>query len=121
MNPDDLFSTAKQLEFDLDYQTPTYTTTTDSDYSITLNNEGMYTFNTTLDTTFDADTYGRTWEPQEDPVEKRLQKIEKALAIIHPNEQLEEKYPHIKELREKYEQEVEAVMTFEYLEPKKTG
>ena len=56
MNPDDLFSTAKQLEFDLDYQHQPYTTTTDSDYTITLNNEGMYTF----DTTFDADTYGKT-------------------------------------------------------------
>ena len=60
MNLDDLFSTAKQLEFDLDYQTPTYTTTTDSDYTITPNNEGMYTF----DTTFDADTYGKTWSPK---------------------------------------------------------
>ncbi len=112
MNPEDTFTIAEQLEFDLDTkQTHTFTIDT------TANSMPTYS---DLNVTFDADTYGRTID-YEDPVEKRLQKIENALAIIQPNLQLEEKYPHIKELRENYEKEVEAVMTFEYLEPKKTG
>jgi len=115
MNPEDFFPKAKQLEFDLDTNTAGQSHT----FTIDTTSTSMPTYSD-LSVTFDADTYGRTVD-YEDPVEKRLQKIENALGIINPNELIEEKYPHIKELRENYQKEVEAVMTFEYLEPKKTG
>ena len=89
--------------------TVTYSGSNDNTFTIDSN----MSYSTDYTTTTDFENY-------KDPVETRLQKIEERLGILSPNEAVEEKYPHDKELREKYEKELEACMTFEYLDPEST-
>ena len=131
MNPEDFdtlydgYQTSTQLELELgdsyDYSldNKTYNITIDS--SATTTSPSTVTFGDFTTTT--AGEY-LSEEIKVEEFNARLQKMEKMLGIIKPDEVLEEKYPHIKEIREKYEKELEAVMTFEYLDPKtnkKTG
>ena len=128
----------EQTEFDFEYteeqkqQMDERSFIDDMDTSITPS----VTYSNGTDTTFTIDTsmasmgpglsysepYTTTtdFENYKDPVETRLQKIEERLGILSPKEAVESKYPHVKELREKYEKELEACMTFEYLDPKST-
>ena len=89
--------------------TVTYSGSNDTTFTIDSN----MSYSTDYTTTTDFENY-------KDPVETRLQKIEERLGILSPNEAVEQKYPHVKELREKYEKELEACMTFEYLDPEST-
>ena len=92
--------------------TVTYSGHNDTTFTIDSSMSPGVTF-TDYTTTTDFENY-------KDPVETRLQKIEERLGILSPKEAVEQKYPHVKELREKYEKELEACMTFEYLDPKST-
>jgi len=94
----------------------TYSNGTDTTFTIDTTMASMgpgLSYSEPYTTTTDFENY-------KDPVETRLQKIEERLGILSPKEAVEQKYPHVKELREKYEKELEACMTFEYLDPKST-
>ena len=92
---------------------PNATVTYSGSNDITFTIDSNMSYSTDYTTTTDFENY-------KDPVETRLQKIEERLGILSPKEAVEEKYPHVKELREKYEKELEACMTFEYLDPEST-
>jgi hypothetical protein len=129
MNPEDFdklyegYEKSTQLELDLDdynYSLDNKTYTIDIDSSATSTSPSTVTFGDFTTTAGDV----LSEEIKAEEFNARLDKMEKMLGIIKPDEVIEEKYPHIKELREKYEKELEAVMTFEYLDPKinkKTG
>ena len=139
MNPEDFdelyegYEKSTQLELDLD----DYNYSLDNNtYTINCNNNKTYTVDidsSATSTSPSTVTFGDftttagdvlSEEMKAEEFNARLDKMEKMLGIIKPDEVIEEKYPHIKELRENYEKELEAVMTFEYLDPKinkKTG
>ena len=123
MNPDE---NPYQLELDLDDVKTTLDQWDDtSEYTVSSNYSTMAT-TSPIDVTFsyDSDSVGSSsiTEVNEkvDDIGARLNNIEKALGIppkLNRNKELEEEYPHIKEIAEKYEQEVEKHMTLKLLTP----
>lgn len=123
MNPDE---NPYQLELDLDDVKTTLDQWDDtSEYTVSTNYSTMAT-TSPIDVTFSYDSDSVEVSSISDVNEKvddigaRLNNIEKALGIppkLNRNKEMEEEYPHIKEIAEKYEQEVEKHITLKLLTP----
>lgn len=123
MNPDE---NPYQLELDLDDVKTTLDQWDDtSDYTVSTNYSTTAT-TSPIDVTFSYDSDSVEVSSITDVNEKvddigaRLNNIEKALGIppkLNRNKEMEEEYPHIKEIAEKYEQEVEKHITLKLLTP----
>ena len=123
MNPDE---NPYQLELDLDDVKTTLDQWDDtSEYTVSTNYSTMAT-TSPIDVTFSYDSDSVEVSSISDVNEKvddigaRLNNIEKALGIppkLNRNKEIEEEYPHIKEIAEKYEQEVEKHITLKLLTP----
>lgn len=123
MNPDE---NPYQLELDLDDVKTTLDQWDDtSEYTVSTNYSTTAT-TSPIDVTFSYDSDSVEVSSITDVNEKvddigaRLNNIEKALGIppkLNRNKEMEEEYPHIKEIAEKYEQEVEKHITLKLLTP----
>ena len=123
MNPDE---NPYQLELDLDDVKTTLDQWDDtSEYTVSTNYSTMAT-TSPIDVTFSYDSDSVEVSSISDVNEKvddigaRLNNIEKALGIppkLNRNKEMEEEYRHIKEIAEKYEQEVEKHITLKLLTP----
>ena len=123
MNPDE---NPYQLELDLDDVKTTLDQWDDtSEYTVSTNYSTMAT-TSPIDVTFSYDSDSVEVSSISDVNEKvddigaRLNNIEKALGIppkLNRNKEMEEEYPHTKEIAKKYEQEVEKHITLKLLTP----
>ena len=120
MNPED---DQYQSELDLDDVKATLDSWEDSSgYSTTVTSpSGLdVSFSYDSDTLTTSSTSITEVNEKVDDIGARLNNIEKALGIppkLDRNKELENEYPHIKEIAEKYEQEVEKHITLKLLTP----
>ena len=118
-----ILTTLDDVKTTLDQWDDTSEYTVSSNYSTMT---GTMTTTSPIDVTFsyDSDSVESSYiagvNEKVDDIGARLNNIEKALGIppkLDRNKELEEEYPHIKEIAEKYEQEVEKHMTLKLLTP----